>query len=147
LHYTKNNVTKITLGGHFMTPMNVSDLSVSDITEIFIFYISNSSESALRQSAMENVVDNETDQRPIGKYRLIHIADNRTDEYLTFAVSFYMDDNAYKMEVFNHEKAALLFQCTFDPNKSAWISEITYPNINLSSIICTEMAVKLKTIL
>ncbi len=130
-----------------MAPMNVTDISIEDLAKIFIDYVSLSSVDTLRKSYMNDVVDDDVNEHPIGKFRLIHIFNDATGEYLTFTVSFYMDSNTYKMNIFNYEKKALILECSYDKNKSSWISNILYTNINLSSVICTDMVVKLKSIL
>ncbi len=130
-----------------MKSMDVTNLSEEEIARKFIDYVSALTANDLKKSYANDITIDEDGQQPIGKFRLIHIYEPGTDEYLTFTVNFFMNNGKYTMEVYNLEKRALIIQCIHDLKLPSWISNITYDNINLSEVICTDMAVKLKSVL
>lgn len=132
-----------------MKPLDVTDIEEETLAQIFINYVTNSSVNDLSKAYKGIVVDNEISEVPIGQFNLIHIYSSNTDEYLTFTVNFYMDGSIHKMQVFNVEKKTLILDCINNQssNKNSWVSVILYPNIKLSSVICTDMALKLKSLL
>ncbi len=132
-----------------MKPLDVTDIDEETLAQIFINYVTDSSLNDLSKAYKGIVVDNEISENPIGKFNLLHIYSSSTDEYLTFTVNFYKDGSLHKMQVFNVEKNTIILDCINNQasNKNSWVSEILYPNINLSSVICTDMALKLKSLL
>lgn len=126
--------------------MDASNISINELAKKFVDFINSTPDEQLKESYINDVYENEDDDKCIGKFRLLHLFDaTQNNEYLTFTVCFFKDEaDTQKLTVHNIEKGTLILECTYNTNKR-WITEQNIPDLNLSSI--TDMAIKLKNIL
>lgn len=127
--------------------MDATNISNNELAKRFVDYINLTPDEQLKKSYIDDVYENEGNDKCIGKFRLLHLFDStQNNEYLTFTVCFFKDETGtHKLTVHNIEKGSLILECTYDASKPSWIAEKNIPGLSLSSI--TGMATKLKNIL
>jgi hypothetical protein len=127
--------------------MDASNISVNELAKKFVDYINSTPDEQLKESYINDVYENEDDDKCIGKFRLLHLFDStQNNEYLTFTACFFTDETGIpKLTIHNIEKGTLILECTYDASKPSWIAEQNIPDLYLSSI--TGMATKLRKIL
>ena len=124
--------------------IDVSNISIKELAEIFIDYINLTPEKDLKKAYDSEMYENEFNNKCIGRFRLMHVYDNN-NQYLTFTACFFDDDNGTKkLTIHNIEKGIIILECTLDPLTNFWNSNNSF-NINYSSIY--KMAGRLRSIL
>lgn len=124
--------------------MDVTDILVSELAEAFIWYVENASVDTLKNTYINDVMDDEENENSIGKFRLIHTYTNK-DEYITFIARFNKVDDVEELSVYCVEKNEIVMECTRKPENGAWSPNIEQKNILLSEV--TRAASKLRDIL
>jgi hypothetical protein len=126
--------------------MDASNISINELAKKFVDYINSTPDEQLKESYINDVYENEDDDKCIGKFRLLHLFDStQNNEYLTFTVCFFKDETGtQKLTVHNIEKGTLILECTYTTDKR-WVAEQNIPDLYPSPVIT--MATKLKNIL
>lgn len=115
--------------------MKPTDLSASQLRDMFIELIMNYSDSKLQAAYINDIFDD--DENKVGNFRLIY--GYYEEGYLSF-LFFFQEEQIFN--VYCIEKLDYIIDCTYDKMKKSWVSN--KDDISSKLILCLE---KLRKIL